>query len=51
VKEASLRAQLLDGVAQRLEIGGVDREEAAEHHGLRRLEAGERLGRRACVRR
>ena len=33
--------------AQVLEIGGVDREEAAEHHRLRRLEAGQRLGGRA----
>ena len=31
------------GVAQILELRGVDREEAAEHHRLHRLEAGERL--------
>ena len=35
--------ELLDGVAQRLEVGGVDREEAAEDHGDRGLEAGERV--------
>ena len=33
--------------AQILEIGGVGREEAAEHDRLRRLEAGQRLGGRA----
>ncbi len=32
------------GGAQGLEVGGVHREQAAEHHGLRRLEAGQRLG-------
>ena len=35
--------------AERLEVGRVDREEAAEHHRLSRLEAGQRLGRRAPV--
>ena len=35
--------------AQILEIGGVDGEQAAEHHRLRRLEAGQRLGGRALV--
>ena len=35
--------------AQLLEVGGVDREQAAEHHRLRRLEAGQRLGGRALV--
>ena len=35
--------------AQVLEIGGVDREEAAEHHRLRRLEAGQRRGGRPLV--
>ena len=34
--------ELLDGVAQVLEVGGVDGEEAAEDHRLRGLEAGER---------
>ncbi len=35
--------------AQRLEVGGVDGEEAAEHHRLRRLEARQRFGGRALV--
>ncbi len=35
--------------AQLLEVGGVDREEAAEHHRLRRLEARQRFRRRALV--
>ena len=43
-----VEAQLADRGAQILEIGGVDREQAAEHHRLRRLEAGQRLGRLAA---
>ena len=45
-----VEAQLLDGVAQRLEVGGVDGEEAAEDHRLGGLEAGQRLGGAACAR-
>ena len=41
--------QLAHRGAQVLEIGGVDGEQAAEHHRLRRLEAGQRLGGRALV--
>ena len=37
-----VQPQAADGGAQVLEVGGVDREEAAEHHRLRRLEAGQR---------
>ena len=44
-----VEAQLADGGAQILEVGGVDREQAAEHHRLRRLEAGQRVGGRAAV--
>ena len=44
-----VEAQLAHGGAQVLEIGGVDREEAAEHHRLGRLEAGQRRGGRAAV--
>ncbi len=43
-----VEAQLAHGGAQVLEVGGVDREQAAEHHRLRRLEAGQRVGGRAC---
>jgi hypothetical protein len=32
-----------------LELGGIDREQAAEHHRLRRLEARQRLGRGRVV--
>ena len=39
-----VEAQLVEAVAQLLEIGGVDREQAAEHHRLDLLEAGQRLG-------
>ena len=39
-----VEAQLAQAVAQVLELGGVDREQAAEHHRLRRLEARQRLG-------
>ena len=46
-----VEAQLAHRGAQVLELGGVDREEAAEHHRLRRLEAGQRLGGRAACRR
>jgi len=35
--------------AQRLEVGGVDREQAAEHHRHRRPEAGQRRGHRLAV--
>ncbi len=41
---AVVELQLLDGVAQVLEVGGVDREQAAEDHRLGGLEAGQRLG-------
>ena len=44
-----VEAQLADRGAQILEIGGVDREQAAEHHRLRRLEAGQRVRGRAAV--
>ena len=44
-----VEAQLADGGAQVLEVGGVDREQAAEHHRLDRLEAGQRLCGRAAV--
>ena len=39
-----VEAQLGDAFAQLLEVGGVDREQAAEHHRLDFLEAGQRLG-------
>jgi hypothetical protein len=42
-----VQAQLVERIAQLLEIGGIDREEAAEHHRLDQLEARQRLGRRA----
>ena len=41
--------QLAHRRAQLLEIGGVGREQAAEHHRLRRLEARQRLGGRPLV--
>ena len=44
-----VEAQLADRGAQILEIGGVDREQAAEHHRLRRLEAGQRVRGLAAV--
>ena len=51
VGEAGIvEAQLAHGGAQVLEIGGVDREEAAEHHRLHGLEARQRL-RRGLARR
>ena len=37
-----VQPELADGGAQLLEVGGVDREQAAEHHRLRRVEAGQR---------
>ena len=43
-----VEAQLVEAVAELLELGGVDREQAAEHHRLDLLEAGERLGRGAA---
>ena len=46
-----VEAQLADRLAQVLELGGIDREQAAEHHRLRRLEAGQRLGGRRSSRR
>ena len=46
-----VEAQLAHRGAQILEVGGVDREQAAEHHRLRRLEAGQRLAPSACGRR
>ncbi|MNJ38137.1 hypothetical protein D3C77_329780 [compost metagenome] len=44
-----VQAQLADGGAQVLEIGGVDGEQAAEHHRLDFLEALQRLGRRLLL--
>ncbi len=41
-KLASLRRSFASAVAQMLEIGGVGREQAAEHDRLHRLEAGQR---------
>ncbi len=41
-----VEAQLVEAVAELLEVGGVDREEAAEHDRLDQLEAGEGLRRR-----
>ena len=41
-----VEAQPGDAVAQLLEVGGVDREQAAEHHRLDFLVAGQRLRRR-----
>ena len=46
-----VEAQLVEAVAELLEVGGVDREQAAEHHRLDFLEAGQRLARRAAWRR
>ena len=42
-----VEAQLADAFAQLLEVGGVDREQAAEDDRLDFLEAGQRLGRAA----
>ena len=39
-----VEAQLRDALAQLLEVGGVDREQPAEHHRLDFLEARQRLG-------
>ena len=39
-----VEAELAHRLAQHVEVGGVDREEAAEHHRLRRAEAGQRGG-------
>ena len=44
-----VEAELADRGAQVLEIGGVDREDAAEDHRLHRPEAGQRLRRRPPV--
>src|SRR5260221_2879505 len=44
-----VEAQFRQAVAQPLVIGGIGREEPAEHHRLDRLEAGQRLGGRAAV--
>ena len=44
-----VEAQLGEAVAQLLVIGGVGREQAAEHHRLHRLEAGQRRGGRAAL--
>ena len=41
-----VEAQLADAFAQLLKVGGVDREQAAEHHRLDFLEAGQRVRRR-----
>ena len=40
-----MRRKLAHGGAQVLELGGIDREQAAEHHRLHGLEARKRLGR------
>ncbi len=45
-----VEAQAGDAFAQLLEVGGVDREHAAEHHRLHFLVAGQRLGRPALHR-
>jgi hypothetical protein len=49
VKEASFRRRLADGGAQVLEVGGVDREQAAENHRLDVLEALEGFGGRLLL--
>ena len=50
VDEAGVvEAQFGEAVAQPLVIGGIGREQAAEHDRLHRLEAGQRLGGRAAV--
>ena len=46
-----VEAELVEGVAQLLEVGGVDREQAAEDDRLDQLEAGQRLRRPAAWRR
>ena len=46
-----VEAELAHRGAQVLELGGIDREQAAEHHRDRRAEAGQRRGRPACGRR
>ena len=46
-----VEAQLVEAVAELLEVGGVDREQAAEHDRLDQLEAGQRLRRRGAWRR
>ena len=46
-----VEAQLVEAVAELLEVGGVDREQAAEDHRLDQLEAGQRLRRRGAWRR
>ena len=46
-----VEAQPAHGGAQIFEVGGIDREQAAEHHRLRRLEAGQRLRSSASSRR
>ena len=44
-----VEAQPRHRLAQILEVGGIDREQTAEHHRLRRLEARQRLGRRVLL--
>ena len=44
-----VETELGDRLAQILELAGIDREQAAEHHRLRRLEAGEGGRRRALL--
>ena len=44
-----VEAQPRHRLAQVLELGGIDREQAAEHHRLRRLEARQRLRRRLAL--
>ncbi len=49
VEAGIVQPQLGERLAQVLELGGVGREQAAEHHRHRRLEAGQRLRRRPSV--
>ncbi len=44
-----VEAQTRHGIAQILEVRRIDREQAAEHHRLRRLEARQRLRRRVLL--
>src|SRR6201999_3310113 len=48
-KARVVEAQLAHGAAQVLELGGIDREETAEHHRDRRAKAGQRLRGRTAV--
>ena len=48
-KRGVVEAQLGERLAQLLELGGIDREQAAEHHRHAGLEAGQHLGRGLAV--